>query len=210
MTTAVLKNDPLIEVRLYGHLRAKFGKSYHVAVRSAGEAVRFLSAVVPGFKAHLIKHSSPGYRIWLGNDPIQKNEELGYPGGKLIRIVPVTAGSKSGFGSIILGAALIGASFYVPGLSAAVSSIAFSTGVSLALGGAAQLLAGNPETAAPAEQPGNLPSYAFNGAVNTTGQGNAVSILYGRLEIGSQVISSGLLSRSLIPEQQLPLKHLQM
>jgi len=74
MTTAVLKNDPLIEVRLYGHLRAKFGKSYHVAVRSAGEAVRFLSAVVPGFKAHLIKHSSPGYRIWLGNDPIQKTK----------------------------------------------------------------------------------------------------------------------------------------
>src|SRR6478735_2526473 len=99
MTTAVLKNDPLIEVRLYGHLRAKFGKSYHLAVRSAAEAVRALSVIVPGFKTYVV-NSTSGYRVWLGDDVVKEKEELGYPCGKLVRIVPVTAGSKSGFGSI--------------------------------------------------------------------------------------------------------------
>lgn len=38
----------------------------------------------------------------------------------------------------------------------------------------------------------NKPSYNFNGAVNTTAQGNPVPLGYGRMIIGSAVISAGI------------------
>lgn len=191
----------LTEVRLYGHLRARFGKTHRYAVRSAAEAVRALGATLPGFRQYMTEHSAPGYRVWLGDAPVRGMGELQHPAGSMVRIVPVTAGAKSGgLGSIVLGAALIAASFYLPttplitGLSGSFSSIAFSMGFGLVLGGVSQLIAGSPKSqnAAANERPNNQPSYAFNGAVNTTGQGNAVPILIGRLRVGSQVVSTGL------------------
>ena len=77
------------------------------------------------------------------------------------------------------------------------ASIAMNLGLSMALGGISQMLAGNPATPGPANAVTNLPSYAFNGAVNTAAQGNPVPICYGRLRVGSQVISTGLEATSL-------------
>lgn len=195
----------LTEVRLYGHLRARFGKSHRLAVGSAGEAVRALCAVLPGFRAHLAAHSAPGYRVWLGREAVADHEALRAPAGPLIRLVPLTAGAKNGgLGQIFLGAALIGLSF-VPGLQAplisgmsfSVASIAANIGLGLVLGGVSQLIAGSPKAPTPSERPNNAPSYAFNGAVNTTGQGNPVPVLYGRLRVGSQVISTGISTAAL-------------
>ncbi|WP_260627457.1 tail assembly protein [Pseudomonas protegens] len=42
--------------------------------------------------------------------------------------------------------------------------------------------------------PNNRPSYSFNGAVNTSVQGNPVPLLYGRMIVGSAVISAGIYS----------------
>ena len=47
------------------------------------------------------------------------------------------------------------------------------------------------------QSPNNLPSYAFDGAVNTTRQGNPVPICYGSMIVGSQVISAGLFSEAI-------------
>ena len=44
----------------------------------------------------------------------------------------------------------------------------------------------------PSERPENKPSYSFNGAVNTTAQGHPVPVGYGRLVVGSAVISAGI------------------
>ena len=201
--------QPLTEIRLYGHLRARFGRSYRLAVRSAAEAIRALGVVVPGFREYLATHSAPGYRVWLGADVVTAAEQMHAPAGSLIRLVPVTAGAKdAGLNQIIIAAALIVAAPYLPtaaiygtGASAiSISSIAYSVGISLALGGVAQMLAGNPASDAPSERPENLPSYAFNGAVNTTAQGNPVPVLYGRLRVGSQVISTGLSTAALAIE----------
>ena len=40
----------------------------------------------------------------------------------------------------------------------------------------------------------NTPSYLFNGAVNTTAQGHPVPIGYGRLIVGSAVISASIVT----------------
>jgi len=114
----------------------------------------------------------------------------------VIKIIPAIGGSGS-LGKIVLGAALIAASFYFPGtagaLSGFLSSAASSIGFSLVLGGVTGMLfKPNTVKSTSSERPNNRPSYAFNGAINTVGQGNPVPLAYGRLRVGSQVISAGL------------------
>lgn len=191
----------LTEVRLYGHLRRRFGKTFHYQIRSGAEAVRALCVTVPGFRQYLMQHSAPGYRVLLGADPVTDVNQLAYPAGRVVRIVPVTAGAKGGFGTVLLGAALIGLSMsgflsatpLITGVAgSSLASMAFSVGFGLVLGGVSQMLAGSPKTETPSERPNNAPSYAFNGAINTVAQGNPVPVLIGRLRVGSQVISTGL------------------
>src|SRR5262245_46099485 len=123
--------ERLIDVKLYGHLRARFGRVYRFAIRTPAEAVRALCVCVPGFRQYLQANSEPGYRVVVDKEPIDcKGSErrlyFGH-GLKAIKIVPVVAGAAGG-GKIILGAALIGLSFL--GGPALLSSLASNLGTS--------------------------------------------------------------------------------
>jgi predicted phage tail protein len=96
-----------------------------------------------------------------------------------------------------LGAALIAVSWWNPmGWAAAGSFLSqatlYSVGTSMILGGVAQMIAPTAKAQDPSERPENQPSYVFNGAVNTTAQGHPVPVGYGRLIVGSAVISAGI------------------
>jgi predicted phage tail protein len=194
----------MLSVLLYGHLGKRFGRRHRYDVRSPAEAVRALCATIPGFRAYMLAHSRPGYRVLVGKDP-RDLDTLALPAGDAIKIVPVTAGAGSGLGSVILGAALIGVSFFLPttpliaGLSFSASSIVANIGLSLVLGGVAQMLAPQPKTPGTPDRPENKPSYVFDGAVNTAAQGNPVPVCYGRLIVGSQVISAGMVAEEYAP-----------
>jgi predicted phage tail protein len=71
-------------------------------------------------------------------------------------------------------------------------STLYSVGTAMILGGVSQMIAPTPKAAEPYEPPENKPSYSFNGAVNTTAQGHPVPVGYGRLIVGSAVISAGI------------------
>ena len=58
-----------------------------------------------------------------------------------------------------------------------------------------QMLTKTPKFEAGADRPDNKPSYAFDGPLNTTAQGNPVPLAYGKILAGSQVISAGLEAR---------------
>jgi len=149
----------------------------------------------------VIDNDDMGYHVVTTVGDIDE-KQIHFPVPGDIKIIPVIAGAKSGFFKVLFGAALIGLSFWNPasGLmtstfgatSISLSSIAFSVGTSLALGGISQLLAPSPKSAAPVDAPNNLPSFAFDGANNSVVQGNAVPVGYGRMRVGSTVISSGL------------------
>lgn len=185
---------------LNGQLGKLFGRRHRFDVATAGEAVRALCANFPGFERHMMETPNVGYRVKLHDAPLQDIKELHHPvGGRTITITPVVSGAGRGMGQILLGAALIAAAVFIPGLGTAmligatsVASVAFSVGVSLVIGGVAQLLAPSPKSNAPAERPENQPSYVFNGPVNTTAQGQPVPVGYGRLVVGGAVISGGL------------------
>jgi predicted phage tail protein len=74
------------------------------------------------------------------------------------------------------------------GLSIAAGNI----GVALVLGGVAQMLSPVPKPPGPAEAPTQLESNSFSGVLNTVRQGVPVPIAYGRVFVGSAVVSAGL------------------
>ena len=113
-------------------------------------------------------------------------------------------GGFLGLGAGVGGGGVVGVGFLTAGASSAIGFI----GASLILSGTAQLL--SPQ---PAELPGltgatgargnsfdpvnndpadNRSSYIYNGAVNLTAQGNPVPICYGRMRVGSVVVSAGV------------------
>lgn len=191
-------------VLLYGELGRRFGRVHRFDIRTPAEAVRALCANHKGFRAHLVEHSEPGYRVLASGEAVGAEGLHDPAGAGTIRIVPVVAGAgKGGLGQILLGVALIGLSF-IPGLQAplfagapglfgeiSIASIAGSIGRSLLFSGISSMLFEPPKPQS-VDRPNNLPSYAFDGAVNTAAQGNCVPIAYGLVEVGSQVVSAGL------------------
>lgn len=194
--------EGLRKVKLYGELAREFGPVHRLAISSPAEAVRALCATIPGFEAWLIRSEERGvaYRVTNAGSPVREAEQLHHPTGDLgeVRIAPVLQGAKrAGLFQVFLGAVLIAASFFVPGmgivlLGSTLGKMVFSVGVTMVLGGVVQMLSPQPKLQSVAERPENEPSYQFNGPVNTTSQGHPVPIGYGRLLVGSAVISAGI------------------
>lgn len=181
-------------ILLYGALGRQFGKVHRYDVRNPAEAVRALSVNYKGFRQALVDGGA--YRVLRGGKEALALDDLRAPHStrQSLRIVPVVQGA-SGLGKIVLGAALIGFAWWNPLGMASTGLISTSTissiGVSLVLGGVSQMLF-SPPKAQSTERPENKPSYAFDGAVNTSAQGNPVPVCYGRMIVGSQVVSAGL------------------
>lgn len=186
-------------VRLYGRLGAKFGRVHHLAVSSAAEAVRALGSLFPEFDAYLIqsKDRGEGYAVFYGRKNLAK-EELHNPSGSVdIRIAPVLLGSKNGgWLNILVGAVLVIIGGIITGwtfgAAAPFGSMLITMGVGMMVGGVVQLLTPMPKGSSAKDRPDNQASYNFNGPINTQAQGNPVQVLYGKLHIGSAVLSAGI------------------
>lgn len=195
-------------ILLLGELGKRFGRKYRLNVKTPAEAIRALCANFPEFESFVSNSEkrNVGYRVIVGKQDLTADQLHDPMGKEVIKIVPVIAGAGgNGIGTIILGVALIALSFYIPGSMFAISaamatgvsvttmaSAAFFVGVALTLSGATQMLSPTAAGSDPSEKPENQPSYVFNGAVNTTAQGQPVPIGYGRLIVGSAVVSAGI------------------
>ena len=195
-------------VKVYGALKERLGGQgrFEFDVNTPAEALRALIANFPGLEKWMIDSEKDGigYKVNVGKEQIKEEniEDLTLPWSErdVFSIAPVVAGAKSGWGQILIGAALIGAAFLIPGgwmigtfggAPIAVGSVVGGMGVALALGGVAQLLSPTPP-GIDMKQANSLQSYSFSGITNTAQIGVPVPIAYGRLYVGSSVISSGL------------------
>lgn len=175
-------------IKLCGWLGRKFGKEYFFDVESAAEAVRALCLQVDGFKDYLSQGGGKEklFKVVVNNNTLidpEKSmlmESLGE-----IKIVPVIRASGGAF-NFIAGAVLTVVGFFT-------SPYVIAVGVGMMLGGAAAMLVKPPKQQQPSEQKQDR-SYIFNGAVNVTQQGQPVPVGYGRMMIGSQVISASVSS----------------
>ena len=183
-------------VRLYGPLAAFLGRDELSAeVSSPAEAVRMLVANWPEIEQHMAQYH---YQVIVGGNElalIDEPQSLHYPAGENedIRIIPVVGGSGGGgFWQALAGVALIGLSF-IPGIGAMGVALMQGLGASLALGGVAQMIAPTPTLNMGPDSEGDpRKSYSFSGIQNTARQGVPVPVVYGRMLIGSIMISQGI------------------
>ncbi|WP_338568688.1 tail assembly protein [Pseudomonas canadensis] len=185
-------------VLLSGSLARRFGRRHRVTTSSGFKDVIGYFKQFTGFEQHMAESSSKGlrYAIFNGKENIGE-DDLGKPTGRdVIRIVPVITGSKrAGLLQTVIGVVIIALSWWNPlGWSAAAVQFGYAAGASMALGGAMQMLSPQPKGLSTQDGPNNRPSYSFNGPVNTSVQGNPVPLLYGRMIVGSAVISAGIYS----------------
>ena len=150
------------------------------------------------------------YKVAVGPHDLQLAdcpEQLGYPLAvdDVVQVIPVVSGAGGGLEKVLAGAALIaaavvlaptggggflgatGTGFFSAGVSAAVGNI----GLSLALGGVAQMI--SPQPPAPPEfdnDPRN--NYGFSGIQQTAREGSTIPVVYGETLVGSIIISQGL------------------
>lgn len=197
-------------IRLYGELGRLFGRVHRLAVHSSAEAVRALGVLFPGFNEYLASSKDKGmaFAVFYGKRNISRDELADPPGAADIRIAPVVQGSKSGGGlQIVLGIALMAAATIATGgvaglASASAWGAAFSAGglagatamvgLSLAIGGIAQMITGTQAQIGSSESADNRPSYNFSGIKNTITQGNPVPLCYGEMTSGSAQLSLGI------------------
>lgn len=180
-----------MRVYLDGYLGNQFGREHDINISCPTEAIRAFNANYPSFLSELRKGE---FKILHNNTPFVNHEQLHmqYNNGSL-HIVPVPTGSKSKFFQVFIGAVLIAAAFYTGGTSLAAWG-AMQTGMALAGTGLilGAFLAPTVPDYSQRESPEERPSYLFNGATNTTEQGGPIPILYGRLIVGSKVVSAEL------------------
>ena len=199
----------LRKVRLYGQLAEFVGRKVIEAdLSSAAEAVRMLIANFPQLDRHMTDRH---YKVLVGDGALTLDDLHNPVGQEDIKVVPVITGARGGFGQIFLGAALIGASFLLPGAGlfgktsvfgkAAVSGgfftgvgTAFSAiGAGLILNGVAGMISPVPSVPQGPDTPQDpRKSFSFSGVQNTSRGGTPVPIVYGKTLTGSVVISAGI------------------
>lgn len=206
----------MTKVILHGKLGKKYGREFDLHVASPADAIRAFVAMIPEFYDDF---KDGDYYVYLGNAKNKTyldEEKIRLNTDDTINIVPAVAGGKSkGAGKILAGIALIGISF-IPNLNVAAfgalqglaggavsgatlkgvavlaSKAAFLGGLTLALGGAAQMTA--PKVSQPKE------SNLFSGTPDSITEGPPVPLVYGEyLAIGYPVsfeITNGINSYS--------------
>lgn len=178
-------------VILHGELGRRFGRYHRLAVKTTAEAVRALMANYSGFEEFLCKSHSRGvgYRVFHGKQS-HGLREINYPAGlDTIRIAPAIMGSK-GWLDIVIGAALVSAAIFLAptGLGFPLGAL----GASMIIGGVSGLLSKPPSPLDLNGPQAQASSFIFSGPSNSTAQGTAVPIGYGRMIIGSTVVSAGI------------------
>ena len=190
-------------VKVYGALRKRLGQCrFEFDVATPAQAIKALCVNFPGLDKWLIdsEQDGVGYRVAVSKEKItQENVApllMPFSDQEVFSITPVVAGAGRGTGQILAGLGIIAASVFIPGLGIGLSGGVVTKvglfGGALLLGGIAQAISPQPNLDSTLDESVQLESFTFFNVVNTQRQGMPVPIAYGRLFVGSAVLSSGL------------------
>lgn len=200
-------SETAVCLKLYGTMADKYGAAHELYVRSPAEALRLMSVNYPGFDQDLAAEPS----LFLLVDGKPRGVD-GVEGGvdQAIALVPAEAGAKDGWESAlaIAGVALLvatGVGFFAGGTgvaslfgtgltggAAALHSSLVYFGLSYALTAAVSYATRN-DAIGDASDPGTKRLGAtFGGPINASQPGLPVAIGYGRLRVGSFVVSQSI------------------
>ena len=204
----------LRKIKLHGELAEFLGQDeFEAVVKTTAEAVKFLITNFPKLEAYM---SNRYNQVLVGENEDDKDQIHDPKGKSEIHFVPVISGAGgSSTNRILIGAALIGASFLFPGaglfgttslLGSSAGVVGISTqgallatkiGTAISAVGAGMVLSGVSEILFPLPTPEEQEddpriSFNFSGVQNTSRAGTSHPICYGEIVCGSVVISASV------------------
>ena len=205
-------------VKVYGALRELLGKTrFEFVADTPAQAMRALLVNFPQLEQWLIDSEKNGvaYRVTVGKQKIHNDDASAlfspWSEREVFSIAPVFSGAGSTTriiagvalvalavvtyggsltvtgGALVANSALAAGSFAATG--AAIAAATVYAGIYLIGSGVAQMLSPVPK---PPREATRLESNSFSGIANTVRQGVPVPIAYGRVFVGSAVVSAGL------------------
>jgi predicted phage tail protein len=176
-------------IEFHGEAAKKWGKTHTIDADTTFMAFRGLVNILGNDFREYVRQNK--FRILKNkNSQIKKNalsemqvhQEL--EDTKVLHVVPIIQGAGAVF-RIIIGVILLVAACFGYG-----NPYTVSLGVSLIMGGIAQLMAPHPSSGS---NGASLTSYNFTGPANNTQQGGPVPLVYGKVgNCGGTIISIGL------------------
>jgi len=171
------------KVYLEGELGRRYGSERVIEADTVADIIKCLSANFESFKHYLNScvDKGLGIKIKVNDTIVDTVEELYLLYGKgdvIITIVP--AGSKSKFLKVLVGAAILAVGWWtgIPMLQ--------QFGLSMMIGGIAELLAPDPESAKDIKTD---TGYIYSGTAQVVQETDPVPICYGRIRIPGRPVS---------------------
>lgn len=188
----------MVNVRFYGSLK-QFGSEFRLDCKTPAEVVQALTSQIPKLR-QFIQQGLFTVRVgrdYFDNRYLEQGLNQKLKDDSTVHFTPTLKGSKRGglFG-VIAGVALIATAFALGplGFSVIGANAAWmvgGVGVSMLLGGVAQMLTKMPSmsTGKDAEK---KQSTSFSNLSNMAAQGRPMPLAYGRIRVGSLIISQGV------------------
>lgn len=188
----------MVNVRFYGSLK-QFGSEFRLDCQTPAEVIHALTSQIPKLR-QFIQQGLFTVRVgrdYFDNRYLEKGLSQKLKDDATVHFTPTLKGSKRGglFG-VITGVALIAGAlalgplgFSVIGANAA--WMVGGLGASLLLGGVAQMLTKMPDMKLGSEKE-KKQSTSFTNLSNMAAQGRIVPLAYGRIRVGSLIISQGI------------------
>ena len=188
----------MVNVRFYGSLK-QFGTEFRLDCKTPAEVIHALTTQIPKLR-QFIQQGLFTVRVGLDyfdNRYLEKGLSQKLKDDAIVHFTPTLKGSKRGglFG-VITGVALIAGAlalgplgFSVIGANAA--WMVGGLGASLLLGGVAQMLTKMPSMST-GKDADKKQSTSFSNLSNMAAQGRPMPLAYGRIRVGSLIISQGV------------------
>lgn len=198
--------NKLVKLKLHGNCWDKIPTDWEFKAKSLSRCIQLLEMNCKKFYKTLYLNDQKNlkYEVIINGRKFKSDKELKtlediqnselcmtYKDLETVDIVPVLEGADSDIFQALLGIVLIIAGIFIPGAQALVF-----VGLTLLASGVIGLLTKPPkfEDFREIEQGGRT-SYLFAGPQNIIGEGGPVPVGYGRLVVGSQVVSAAYVIR---------------
>lgn len=180
----------MVNVRFYGSLK-QFGSNFRLDCKTPAEVVQALTSQIPKLR-QFIQQGLFTVRVgreYLDNRYLEQGLNQHLKDDSTVHFTPVLKGSKkAGLFQTIVGAVMVVVGAFT---SWAGGAALIAGGIGLMAGGVAQMLTKMPSmsTGRDAEK---KQSTSFSNLSNMAAQGRPMPLAYGRIRVGSLIISQGV------------------
>lgn len=180
----------MVNVRFYGSLK-QFGTEFRLDCKTPAEVVQALTSQIPKLRQFIQKglFTVRVGREYLDNRHLEQGLNQHLKDDATVHFTPVLKGSKkAGLFQTIVGAVMVVVGVFT---SWAGGPALIAGGIGLMAGGVAQMLTKMPSmsTGKDAER---KQSTSFSNLSNMAAQGRPMPLAYGRIRVGSLIISQGV------------------